>query len=419
MSFRDKILFISIILFTGILFFPSLQVMNFLVTALLVIVTLFYNSFKEKLQLLKQRRYLLWELAFFILILVSLSLSSNKHSGFRYLDSRLPLFYFPLSIGLIHLKKDFRDKILLGIAAVITIAAIACFNYGIYRTITLHNTAYLYNDALTIPVTGHQSIYISLLVNIAIYIFAYFLLYQPAGKYKPLLVLIILLLFVISFLLASRNLMLVLYASTIIFALFYVFKRKKYLEGITLIMGLLIGVFLIFKFFPKTINRFKELGYTQFNYQGTGPESHYNMQVTGDQWNGANFRIAAWKCGWEMFLQNPIIGVDIGDKKDRLMEVYRSKNFQFAIKTGKNLHNNYLDILVSTGIIGLALFLTGWFIYPFIISLRHRDGLASLIILTFAFAMVTEVYFDRSLGGMLVGFFIPFLLTDKKKDRRS
>jgi hypothetical protein len=33
--------------------------------------------------------------------------------------------------------------------------------------------------------------------------------------------------------------------------------------------------------------------------------------------------------------------------------------------------------------------------------------------LTFAIAMTTENYFDRSLGGMLFGFFIPFLLTSK------
>ncbi|MEJ0102978.1 MAG: hypothetical protein WDO19_10645 [Bacteroidota bacterium] len=43
-----------------------------------------------------------------------------------------------------------------------------------------------------------------------------------------------------------------------------------------------------------------------------------------------------------------------------------------------------------------------------------KDYLSLLIIITFAIAMITEVYFDRSLGGMLFGFFIPFLLIDKK-----
>ena len=64
-------------------------------------------------------------------------------------------------------------------------------------------------------------------------------------------------------------------------------------------------------------------------------------------------------------------------------------------------------------LIGLALFLMGWLILPFIYAKRSEDWLSVVIILTFAIAWITEIYFDRSLGGMLTGFFIPFLLTDK------
>ena len=223
-------------------------------------------------------------------------------------------------------------------------------------------------------------------------------------------------LFAISYLLASRNLMIVLYMFTFGFALYYIFK-KNYLKGATLILGLALGVFVIFKFFPKTINRYKELAYTQFDYKSMGEESHYNMEVTKDQWNGANFRIAAWRCGWELFLSSPLKGVDIGDKKDVLMDKYREKDFQFALKTQKNVHNNYLDILYSMGLIGLSLFLVGWVILPLIYANRYKDWLSVFILLTFAIAWITEIYFDRSLGGMLTGFFIPFLLTDKKTPR--
>jgi hypothetical protein len=122
-------------------------------------------------------------------------------------------------------------------------------------------------------------------------------------------------LFAMSYLLASRNLILVLYISTLGFAGYYIIGRKKYLEGGTLILGLFLSVFLILKFFPKTLNRYKELMFTEFSYQSMGKESHYNMEVTKDQWNGANFRMAAWRCGWELFLSNPIKGVDIGIRK--------------------------------------------------------------------------------------------------------
>jgi hypothetical protein len=54
----------------------------------------------------------------------------------------------------------------------------------------------------------------------------------------------------------------------------------------------------------------------------------------------------------------------------------------------------------------------GWVILPLKILTQKRDYLCMLIMLTFCIAMATEVYFDRSLGGMLFGFFIPFLLSD-------
>ena len=182
------------------------------------------------------------------------------------------------------------------------------------------------------------------------------------------MILSVVFLFVMSYLLASRNLMLVLYAFTIAFAIYHIFKRKKFREGVIVILGLLLGIFLIFKFFPKTFNRYRELVYFHFDYQNLGKESHYNMAVTKDQWNGANFRVAAWRCGWELFLRSPIKGVDIGDKKDALMDKYREKKFQFGLQTQKNVHNNYLDILYSMGIIGLGLFLVGWLVLPLIFA---------------------------------------------------
>lgn len=353
-------------------------------------------------------------LAFMAIIFTSVFLSENTDKGLRYLDPRLPLLYFPLSIGLIHIDKQFRDRILLGIAAVITIASIVCFCWAANRAISLNNTSWLYNDALTL-LTEQQSIYISLLVNISIYIFGYFIFIKSSAQNKGLMVIATLFLFVFSFLLASRNLMVVLYVITIGFAFFYIIRRRKYLEGVTLLMGLVIGVFLVFKFFPKTLNRFKELTYTQYNYESQAKESHYDVEASADQWTGSNFRIAAWSIGWDLFKANPLMGVDLGDKKDVLRDAYKKKNFRFALDTDKNLHNNYLDIMVSMGIVGIIFFLIAWIINPVIVSWRFNDGLAILVIISFAFAMITEVYLDRGLGGMLLGFFIPLLLADKRK----
>ena len=409
MTRKEKILFILILFFLTTLFLPWLKLVNIVaVSCLALYAFFFYNSPEEKWRLFKERKYLQWMVLFFVIIVVSVFLSVNSQKALRYLDPRLPLIYFPLSIGVLELTREFTRSVLLAFAWLTCLIMLLCLGSAIYHSDFFRRPEFLYNDSLT-EILKQQSIYISLLVNFSIYIFVWYIINRKERSRNWMIVAVVFL-FVMSYLLASRNQMLVLYAFTVGFGFYYIFKRKKFLTGVSLIAGLVICVFMVFLFFPKTVNRYRELMYTQFNYQSMGKESHYNMEVTKDQWNGANFRMAAWRCGWELFLAHPVAGVGIGDKKDVLMGKYREKNFQFGIQTQKNVHNNYLDILYSMGIVGLILFIAAWVVFPLIEVTSQKNRLGMLIILTFVCAWITEVYFDRSLGGMLTGFFIPFLL---------
>lgn len=406
---KEKIMLGLMLIFLFTLFFPRPVIVTILAPVALIICTFFFNSFKEKWELLKQRRYLQVMFLFFGAVVVSVFLSSDFKQALKFLDSRIALFYLPLTIGTLYLSKQFRNTLLLLFAVLTTAMCMVCLGYGLHRSAFFEKPEFLYNDALT-QVLGQQSIYIALLVNLSIYIFGYFLFFKKV-KYKVALVLAMLFLFVMSYLLASRIMMGTLFVVCTGFCFYYILQRKKYVQGVALLAALLVGGLLIYQLFPQTMNRFKELTYTQFDYQSMGKESHYNMEVTADQWNGANLRMAAWRCGWELFKQHPVFGVHIGDKKTKLFEMYAQKGFQFGIANNKNVHSNFLDILYSLGLIGFALFLTGWIVLPIVTAWKQQDGLAILVIATFAAAWITEIYFDRNLGGMLTGFFIPFLLT--------
>lgn len=349
--------------------------------------------------------------AFVICMLISVFFSDNHKDGINALRLRLPLILFPLSLGLISITKEQRNRILLGCAYIITAACFISLLYAVYRFYQTNNTAWLYNDALSFFI-GQQSIYTSLLVNLSIYVFAWHLLFgNHVRKKRALLISLILFLFIISYLLASRNMMVLLYAATLFVAFYFILTKKKYLLGSGLLAGLVVAVIIIFAFFPQTFNRFRELAFTQFDFQSQAKESHYADKLTPDQWNGANFRLAAWQCGWEIFKEQPMLGVGLGDKKDELLKIYQQKRFQFAIDTNKNVHNNYLDILYSMGVAALLIFLLGWLILPIRLAFIHRDGLAIFFLVTLAFAMITENYFDRSLGPLLFGFFVCFIMT--------
>ena len=414
MSRKEKILFILIQLFFIAIIFPYNDIITGFITGGMMLCCVLFNSFKEKLALLKERKYILWMISFFAWIFLSIFLSKDTYEGFRALDPRLPLLYFPVTIGLIKISKLLKERLLLGFAVITTVFCLACLIWSINNYIKSGNVDYLYSDAIT-ALADQQSAYISLMVNFSIYIYVW-LFFFKSYRFRLLFIPAIIFLFIISYMLAGRNMMIVLYISTFVFVILYIFQRKKYLEGAALAIALGIGCFTVFTFFPKTINRFKDFVYTQYDFKHEGPESSYSKATTPDQWNGTNFRLAAWRCGWELFKQYPLTGVHLGDKRSKLIEKYKEKDFQFAIKTNKNVHNNYLDTLFGTGIAGFFLFLTGWLILPFRRVLANKDYLSLLIIITFAIAMVTEVYFDRTLGGVLFGFFIPFLLADKKRD---
>jgi O-antigen ligase len=154
--------------------------------------------------------------------------------------------------------------------------------------------------------------------------------------------------------------------------------------------------------FPRTANRFKEL--KNANYMSRAGEGR--GAANPDQLNGTNIRFSVWNCGWDLFQRHPWSGVPLGDKEDKLMGVFRERGFEYAIDARLNMHNTYLDVLCNLGIAGLLVFLLGYLVLPLMASVRARDGLGLFIILAFAFAMTTETWPDRSIGCIMLGFFL-------------
>jgi O-antigen ligase len=176
---------------------------------------------------------------------------------------------------------------------------------------------------------------------------------------------------------------------------------------------------LFFSLFPKTLNRFKELTYTKFNYSSTARESHFNMALTPDQWNGANLRIAVWGCAWTVAQNHMLLGTGLGDKMAMLKKQYAQKGFVFGINTNRNVHNSYLDVWMSLGLIGLLIFLMGFFILPYVLCIKTGDWYGMLVITCLGISIITETYIDRTIGNTILSFFLSFIACYKKPGEAS
>ncbi|HWK02905.1 MAG TPA: O-antigen ligase family protein [Puia sp.] len=408
-TIKEKILYFGVGAFFISFLLPDMPVINNIVTGAIILNCFLYNSFAEKKQLLWQRKEIFFMILFYALHIVSAFLSADRQEGMEMLVLRAPLLAFPISIGLIVIREELKDRILLFFSVIITLTALACLIYAFGQYLKFHDAVYLYDDSLT-DLTRKQSIYFALLVNLTLFCYAYLLL-KPTFRfyYKGVVYLAIAFLLVFHFMLASRIAIITLYSSLLLFAVFHFMQRKAFFKGAILIIGVLAGSFLLVRLFPKTLNRFKELTYTEYQFSHHGVESHYNMKVTADQWNGANLRLALWKCGWELSLRHWALGVPLGDKQVKLMEIYKEKHFDIAFQSRRNVHNNYLDVLYCFGVFGFTVFLLGYFVLPLIEAFKDRDILGAVIIGAFAAALITETYMDRSIGCLLLAFFLSFI----------
>ena len=412
---KEKILYFGVGAFFISLLLPDMPVINNIVTGGVILNCFLYNSLAEKKQLLWKRKEILLMILFYLLHIVSAFFSLNRQEALDMLVLRLPLLAFPLSIGLIYIREELKDRILLLFGIIITVTALACLPYAVYQYREFNDAGYLYDDSLT-ALIRKQSIYFALLVNLTLFSYVYLLL-KPSFRiyYKWLVYLAIAFLLVFHFMLASRIAIITLYSGLLLFAVFHIIQKRAFLKGAILIVGLLAGAFLLVRLFPKTLNRFKELNYTEYQFNHHGVESHYNMQLTADQWNGANLRLALWKCGWDLSLRHPLLGVQLGDKQEKLMEMYQEKHFDFAFQSRRNMHDNYLDVLSTFGVIGFSLFLLGYFVLPLAGAIRDKNILGGIIIVVFAVALITETYMDRSIGCLLLAFFLSFISSGRKK----
>jgi len=410
---KEKILYFLLLFFFFALYMPGISWLYNVAMWLFFVYSFFFNTLTEKWALLKRRKEIILMLSFFLLNLISALLSSNQKEGIAFAGFRIGLLVIPLAIGTLYIKPNLKDRIIFAFAVATACAATGSIIWALFQSVKYHDASLLYNDNLSV-ILNLQSIYFAMMINLAIFSFVYLLVKKSGLINKSLLAPALLILFVVHFLLASRIGIIILYSAIFIFATQHIIRNRKILEGVTLIMGLLLGIFLLLKFFPKTINRFKELTYTKFDFKSEGKESHFNVALTADQWNGANVRMAVWQCAWAVTKNNLLFGTGIGDKMDVLRKEYAKNQFTVGVKTNRNVHNNYLDVWMSLGLVGFIIFLIGFFILPVFRCLQTNDWYGIAIIAAFMLALFSESYMDRTMGNTLLGFFLAFISSYKK-----
>src|SRR4051812_4430011 len=84
LTIKDKILYTLIVIFFITFYLPYWPAINNSVIGGIALFSFFYNSFREKFDLLAKRKELILMIAFYLLHIISSFLSQNQHEGFSW-----------------------------------------------------------------------------------------------------------------------------------------------------------------------------------------------------------------------------------------------------------------------------------------------------------------------------------------------
>jgi O-antigen ligase len=357
---------------------------------------------KEIQQITPQNKLLfLLFILFFLWQIIGMLYSDNVKGGWRNITLHLSLFLFP--IVLISPSDMVKQKItaLLRLFALSTFCyLIICLGYAFYRSIHFQNGILSFNPHPPVytwlnyffgsefAIFQHPS-YLSMYILFSVFIAAESFSDKSINQRKRIFWLIVcIFLFISIYSLSSRGEIL---ATIITVPVYFMFKYR--ILGINRIVGLFV-ITCIFILIPIAISN------PRLNYYFKGESK---MEWSNKMLKESRFAI--WESAFNIIRKNFVFGVGTGDIQDELNKEYkRTGDHDLTIVKNLNAHNQFIEVLLENGLIGVGLLLS-IFAIMFYISISNGN----LIYLMFVFIVLVSFLFETMLNRLAgVSFFAIF-----------
>jgi O-antigen ligase len=126
-------------------------------------------------------------------------------------------------------------------------------------------------------------------------------------------------------------------------------------------------------------------------------------------------RVIRWDCAWHLVKQSPVYGNGSGSEVALLKEVYYQRKLYNSYINDLNAHNQYLSILVKTGVIGFCILLYILFA-GFRDAIRYRDLTFAAFMIIIAVVSFSENILDANKGIFFFSFFFSLFYLPKRKN---
>ena len=328
----------------------------------------------------------------FLLVLVSALWSFDMGYTLERLRIKAPFLVLPWALA--GIPRFSRREYHFLLYFLVALMVVACLYVGLNYLVHFEEINNLISKGKPIP-TPSNHIRFSLVLGFAILSGIFLLQERFAIRYRWERWLILgMTLFLMAFIhvLSVRSGLLVFYVAILVWLLQYAFKTRRWwvaaLAGVLLVMLPVAA----YQLFPSFRAKMEYVRWDLLQHQhGTGANYSDSDRLTSVQ------------VGWEIGKRNPLIGVGAGDLKEA---VEREYTVSYPESAPKMPHNQFVTIFAGTGVIGLGLFILGFF-YPILYRKNYRDPLFLALHVVVLVSFLMENTLENNFG---VSFFLLFLL---------
>ncbi len=386
---------------------PFTMLFNSFLIILLGAHWLLEGRFREKLQRLGQQPLALAWMAFYLLHLLGMLYTTDLDAGKRDMEAKLSFFVLPLLLGSVRplARQQVRRLTYLFVAACAVGTLYALVRAGLAYLGDGNAEHFFYHELSGF--IGMHGIYFAIYVSFCLFVSADFLI-RHRGEGSSRLTwgagLLMLLFSVTIILLSSKTMILLLVVYLNVFLVLYAAKgRRRYMLGAVVAANVLLGAALLS--LPFVRERFRNALNTDFSYMRQGEYEFY--------YTGISMRVAIWKVCTDIIREQGtwLWGVGTGDGQLLLDEKYHAYGFYTGNPAlndrgilGFNAHNQYVQFLLSVGLLGLGGFLA-LLVLSMRLAVRSGQHLPAMLLVLLAVSCLTESVLCRQKG---VVFFMLF-----------
>lgn len=327
--------------------------------------------------------------------------------NFSLLEMKASLLAFPIIFSFIPYNQSDIKKACKGFVLGCFIALSICYIYACYQSVSFADGALSFspfvsgvsNELFLSSVREghyffgshfsifHQTVYFALYLNIALILLLHFRFFSKMTR-----IFLIILFCIAIFQISNRiNLFIALFSFTAY--LFFAVKNSVF-KWLFVASVLVVGLGIII-----TNPRIKQV-YEQLATNKT------NVNRESDDSLGA--RLLIWDASLDLIGEHLISGVGVTKSYEELKNVYKTKRYVIPYRHRLNAHNQFLQITIECGIIGLILLLTQFIYIPFI--KKRLNFLTVAVLFVFLVNFLFESMLNRYSGIVCYSFFFCLLL---------